>query len=47
LRHISDGCVFVWLRAEPHLPVSAALENSLPIVTPDEWIQRYPVQWIW
>jgi len=29
------------------LLVSAALEHSLPIVTPDELIQRYPVQWIW
>jgi PIN domain nuclease of toxin-antitoxin system len=29
------------------LLVSAALEDSLPIVTPDGWIHRYPVECIW
>lgn len=29
------------------LLVSTALESSLAIVTPDKWIHRYPVQWIW
>lgn len=29
------------------LLVSTALASSLAIVTPDEWIHLYPVQWIW
>jgi PIN domain nuclease of toxin-antitoxin system len=29
------------------LLVSAAMESSLAIVTPDRWIHLYPVQWIW
>jgi PIN domain nuclease of toxin-antitoxin system len=29
------------------LLVSTALENSLPLLTPDEWLNRYPVECIW
>jgi PIN domain nuclease of toxin-antitoxin system len=29
------------------LLVACALEEDATIVTPDEWIHRYPVPWVW
>jgi PIN domain nuclease of toxin-antitoxin system len=29
------------------LLVATALEEGVAVVTPDEWIQKYPVSWLW
>jgi PIN domain nuclease of toxin-antitoxin system len=29
------------------LLVATALEEEATIVTPDDWIQRYPIPWTW
>ena len=46
MRVLLDTCTFIWLCFD-RLLVATAIGRRLSLLTPDEWMKRYPVSCLW